>query len=174
MKEDGSPVNSDDASKELYEAKVKESADQRARFLTGETQMFIGGEIVPTFDELIETEEDNEGMTLTAYAFHQEQQEIEIELTKCENHAYNQASTNLDRFDMICDNQSTSDVIVERCFVRNIRKCKWTLVLKTQSGVYRIDQIADMLWGRNRVVLPKRRRQYSFAEQNDKEERMGY
>ena len=76
--------------------------------------------------------------------FHQDQQDIEIDLTKCENHAYNQASTKLDRFDMLCDNQSTSDVIVGRCFVSNIRKCKYTLVLKTQSGVCRIDQIADI------------------------------
>ena len=74
--------------------------------------MFIGGEIVPTFDELIEPEEENEGMALTSYAFHQEQQEIEIDLTKCENHAYNQASTNLDRFDMLYDSQFTSDVII--------------------------------------------------------------
>ena len=56
-KEDGTPLNSDDTSKELYDAKIKESADRRARFRTGGTQMFIDEEIVPTFDELIETEE---------------------------------------------------------------------------------------------------------------------
>ena len=124
MKEDGTPVNSNDASNKLYDAKIKESADRRARFRTGGTQMFIGEEIVPTFDELFETEEENEGMAFTSCAFHQDQQNIEIDLTRCENHAYNQASTNLDRFDILCDNQSTSDVIVERCFVSNIRKCK--------------------------------------------------
>ena len=62
------------------------------------------------------------------------------------NHAFNQSkiSTKLNRFDVLNDNQSTSNIIVEKSFVRGIRPCRWTLVLRTQAGVCRIDQIADL------------------------------
>ena len=107
------------------------------------TQMFIDGTIVLTFDELVVLmEADNEGYCHTTYAFYQN--EIQVDVTGLVDHACNQSHTRLDRFDILCDNQSTSHVIVERSFVRNIRTCKWTLVLKTQAGVCRIDQIADL------------------------------
>ena len=77
---------------------------------------------MPTFKEAISSEDDHEGWT-TSYTF--ASQEININL-RTKNHAFNQAkvSIRLDRFNMLNDNQSTSNVIVEKSFVCNIRPCK--------------------------------------------------
>ena len=62
------------------------------------------------------------------------------------NHAFNQAkeTTALGSYDFLIDNQSTSNIVVKKEFMTNIRLCKWTLVLRTQAGVCRINQIADL------------------------------
>ena len=74
--------------------------------------------MVPKFEEAIASEEDDEGWT-TSYAF--TTQEINIDL-RTTNHAFNQSkiSTKLNRFDVLNDNQSTSNIIVEKSFVRGI------------------------------------------------------
>lgn len=154
-KEDGTPVNTDKVAAEMLAKAKAEGEARRAKWAvpgttpgtvspgtTEGTQMFIGGTVVPTFDELVSMEADNEGYCHTTYAFYQN--EIQVDITACVDHAYNQSHLRLDRFDVLCDNQSTSHVIVEQLFVRNVRTCKWTLVLKTQAGVCRIDQIADL------------------------------
>ena len=149
-KADGTDVN-DKAYIEKKLAEVKKKGEERRAVWnksdasygdTGGSQHFIGGEVVPTFEEAIASEDDDEGWT-TSYAF--TSQEINIDL-RTTNHAFNQSkiSTKLSRFDVLNDNQSTSNIIIERSFVRNIRPCKWTLVLRTQAGVCRIDQIADL------------------------------
>ena len=105
---------------------------------TAGTQHFVGGEVVPTFEEMISSEGDD-GVT-SAYGF-TSQGVIEIDV-RSTNHAFNQATSSLGRYDVLNDNQSTSNIIVEKDFVRNIRDCKWTLVLRTQAGECRINQIA--------------------------------
>lgn len=63
------------------------------------TQMFIGGTIVLTFDELVVLmEADNEGYCHTTYAFYQN--EIQVDVTGLVDHAYNQSHTRLDRFEL--------------------------------------------------------------------------
>ena len=47
-------------------------------------------------------------------------------------------------YDMLCDNQSTCDVIVNPSFVKNIRFSTVNLVLRTQVGECCIHQIADL------------------------------
>ena len=47
-------------------------------------------------------------------------------------------------YDMLCYNQSTCDVVVNPSFVINIRFSIVTLVLRTQAGECRINQIADL------------------------------
>jgi len=52
------------------------------------------------------------------------------------NSAYNYSSeSNCKSFEVLLDNQSTCDVIVNNLFLRNIRNSNWTLVLQTLSGV---------------------------------------
>jgi hypothetical protein len=47
-------------------------------------------------------------------------------------------------FDMLCDSQSTCDVIVNGAFVINIRQSKMTLVLRTEADECRINMVADL------------------------------
>ena len=69
--------------------------------------------------------------------------EIELDLQD-RDHTYNQTTLPLDYyqrqkialtlFEVLLDGQSTCDVIVNKAFLLNIRKSKWTLVLHTQAG----------------------------------------
>ena len=125
-KADGTAVN-DKAYIEKKQAEVKKAGEERraawsksdaAGGDTGGVGLFVGGEVVPTFEEAIASEEDNEGWT-TSYAF--ASQEINIDL-RTTNHAFNQSkiSTKLSRFDVLNDNQSTSNIIVEMSLVCGI------------------------------------------------------
>ena len=161
-KANGDPVRTEAEVQLLKNAKRRESA---LRFLkenpepneeaddgkkkTGGTGMFVGGEIVPTYAEILAAEESEDDQC-PGYTFNT--REITIDLRNT-NHAFNQAafnkanggrSTTLTKYQLLNDNQSTSDIIVWEGFVINIRECTWTLVLRTQSGVCKINQIADM------------------------------
>ena len=81
----------------------------------------MGGEVVPTFEDMISGEDNNNDVTLS-YQF-TSQRVIEINL-RSTNHAFNQATTSLGQYDVLNDNQSTSNIIVEKDFVRNIWPCK--------------------------------------------------
>ena len=63
-------------------------------------------------------------------------------------HAHNQASRNRSKEDsqweLLLDNQSTCDVIINKDLLTNIRKCKWTLRLQTQAGECIIDEVGDL------------------------------
>ena len=87
-------------------------------------------------------DEDNEDCH-TGWAFNN--QEILIDICNT-NHAFNQSKNTvlLTDVDVLCDNQSTSDIIKNKAFLNNIRECKWTLVLPTQSGIFCINKIADL------------------------------
>ena len=52
---------------------------------TGGGQYFVGGEVVPTFEEAISSENDDEGWT-TSYAFTSQEVNIDLRTT---NHAFN-------------------------------------------------------------------------------------
>ena len=61
------------------------------------------------------------------------------------NHSYNQSQKGLRKLlELLLDNCSTCDVIVNGDFLLNIRKCDWTLALKTQAGDCKIDQIGGL------------------------------
>ena len=62
-------------------------------------------------------------------------------------HVFNQEGSHkfMGEFDVLCDNQSTCDVIVNKNFVENsIRKCSMTLILQTHAGLYRINKVSDL------------------------------
>ena len=92
---------------------------------------------MPNFEEAILSEEEHDGQ---AYV-----QTFMIDLRDT-NHVFNQTGNHrsMRSYDILCDNQSTCDVIVNPSFVRNIRSSSVTLVLKTQAGECRINQIADL------------------------------
>ena len=171
-KANGDPVRTDAEIQLLKNAKRRETA---LRFLkdnpeptaegaeekkaeekkkTGGTGMFVGGEIIPSYAQILagEDSEDDEcpGYMYPGQTFNTRVITIDLRNT---NHAFNQAafnsasggrSTRLTRYQILNDNQSTSDIIVWEGLVINIRECSWTLVLQTQSGVCKIDKIADM------------------------------
>ena len=45
---------------------------------------------------------------------------------------------------MLCNNQSTLNMIVTKEFLLNICWCRWTLCLRTQTSMCKIDQIGDL------------------------------
>jgi hypothetical protein len=61
-------------------------------------------------------------------------------------HVFNQTGSHrsMNLLDILCDNQSTCDVIVDGSMVINIRKSRLTLRLRTQAGECQINHIADM------------------------------
>ena len=93
---------------------------------------------IPGFEEAILDEEEYDGQ---AYC----QSDIVLDL-RDKNHVFNQTGSHksMDLFDMLCDNQSTCDVIVNPSFVKNIRSSTVKLILRTQAGECRINQIADL------------------------------
>ena len=102
----------------------------------------MGGEIVPTFEEAIANEEPHDEYCHVGYLFNQNG-DVEEDMTLYHNHIYNQSVTKLASILVLLDSQSTCDVFVNPAFLRNIRKCKWTLKLRTQSGVCNINMIGD-------------------------------
>ena len=68
---------------------------------------------------MIADEDDHDGWCHTAYGFNIERSVIELDL-RGTNYIYNQVSSRLDRHEVLCDNQSTSDVFVKKSFLRNI------------------------------------------------------
>ena len=144
-KEDGSAVNSEEESRKLlkeHQDAVKARREAKENERSG-AQHYMGSEVVPTFEEAIEQEEPHNGYCHVAYLFNQEG-DVEEDLTSYTNHIYNQSSTKLGLFQVLLDSQSTSDVFVNPAFLTNIRKCKWTLKLRTQSGVCSINMVGDL------------------------------
>ena len=154
-KEDGTPVNSNAVSRKLLEAQLERTRVQKEKEETSGAQHYMNSEIVPTFEETIEKEEPHDGYCHTAYLFNQTGNiedyagDIEEDATRYTNHVYNQTSedkrmSKLEMWLVLLDSQSTSDVFVNGAFLKNIRKCKWTLRLRTQSGVCSINMIGDL------------------------------
>ena len=155
-KENGQPVETDEGARKKYDdakkswnttaAAKREAAKKGSGVVgteeTGGAQHYMGGEVVPTFEDMISGDDDNNDVTLS-YQF-TSHGVIEIDLWST-NHAFNQASTSLGWYNVLNDNQYTSNINVEKDFVWNIWPCKWTLIFRTQAGECLINQIADLL-----------------------------
>ena len=125
-KENGRPVETDEVAKQKYnDAKkswdaaaaakrdaVKKGSDAVGTEETAGQQHFIGGEVVPTFDKMISGDDSDDDDITRAYGF-TSQGVIEIDVCST-NHAFNQATSSLGRYDVLNDNQSTSNIIVEK------------------------------------------------------------
>ena len=141
-KEDRSTVNSKELIKEHCVAKQNASrAAYYKKKAVGGSQHFMGSKVVPTFEEVIADKEPYENWYYEGHAFVQENIHVDIRNT---GHLFNQKSSNINRFEVLCDNQSTSNVIVTKEFLSNIRPCRWTLCLRTQTGTCKINQIGDL------------------------------
>ena len=74
--------------------------------------------------------------------------EITRDVTDQKRHAHNQSSkyrSNQDRlWALLLDNQSTCDVIINSKLLTNIRKCRSTLRLQTQTRDCVINEVGDM------------------------------
>ena len=170
-KSNGDPLNTEEEIEALRAAKRKESNERFAERIakynkkkddvekndkgketTTSTGMYMGGEIIPSPEEMEEgSDSENDDDNHVSWAFNTTRI-ISIDLRNT-NHVFNQAAfnqagaakiTTLTRYQILNDNQSTSDIIVYKGFVINIRRSRWTLVLRTQSGICKIDHIADM------------------------------
>ena len=169
-KANGDPVNTEEEIEALRAAKRKESNERFAERIakynkkkedaeksdkdketTTGTGMYMGGEIIPSPEEMEQgSDSENEDGDHVSWAFNTRTISIDLRNT---NHVFNQAAfnqagaakiTTLTQYQILNDNQSTSDIIVYKGFVINIRKSRWTLVLRTQSGICKIDHVADM------------------------------
>ena len=160
-KANGDPVRTDEEVEAMRSAKAKATRERFARYekekekedgaedkekdkeKTDGTGMFVGGNVIPSYADIVGEDSDDDARH-PGYTFNSMVISVDLRHT---NHAYNQAgsvSTILTKHHILNDNQSTSDIIVYEGFVINIRECRWTLVLRTQSGECRINQIADM------------------------------
>ena len=95
----------------------------------------------PTFEELIEEEEDD------AYSYGSNfMQKAKVVDLRGKDHVFNMSKKEhaIKLLEILCDNQSTCDVIVNAALVVNIRQSPVTLVLRTQAGQCRINLIADL------------------------------
>ena len=82
-------------------------------------QHYVGGKVVPTFEDVIASEDDGDNLHLL-YQFTShgiaESRETKINL-RSTNHAFNQATTSLGLYDVLDDNQSASNIIVKKAFI---------------------------------------------------------
>ena len=75
------------------------------------SQHYMGGEIVPTFEEAIVNEEPHDGYCHVGYLFNQNG-DMEEDMTSYHNHIYNQSATKLALFLALLDSQSMCGVFV--------------------------------------------------------------
>ncbi|OEU11892.1 hypothetical protein FRACYDRAFT_245012 [Fragilariopsis cylindrus CCMP1102] len=148
-KEDGSPLNT----KEVIEKKFDDIAAAKKERLAKEgsgSQHFMGSSIsnneIPSFEEAVLGEDEHDGQTYVQFkTVNGNSNDIIVDL-RDKNHVFNQTGSHksMNIFDILCDNQSTCDVIVNSSMVSNIRKAPMALRLRTQAGDCRITQIADL------------------------------
>ena len=157
-KENGDDLNSKTERDKLYQerADIKQAkwkayqekknaagaAEDTAAAASG-AQHYMGSEVVetdelPDFEQAIIEEDEHDGQ--------QYMHDTMVIDLRGQNHVFNQTGSHksMKIFDMLCDNQSTCDVIVNKAFVINIRRSKMTLLLRTQAGNCRINMIADL------------------------------
>lgn len=154
-KEDGSNLNTKADMDKKYEQFAAAKAKRWSSKQSGEaSQHFMGGEIIdnddlPSFEEAILEENEHDGQAYVQFTnetiHNGNSSEIIVDLRE-KNHVFNQTGSHksMNLFDILCDNQSTCDVIVNGSMVINIRTPKVILRLRTQAGECRITQIADL------------------------------
>ena len=111
-----------------------ESSSEKIRFYEGSKNMCAN---------------ENVQVKRTQAKFDAEKREVLRDVSKLKNHVYDQSSTksrrNKDKlWELLLDNQSTCDVIINRKMLSNISKCRWTLRLQTQASEFVIDKVGDM------------------------------
>jgi hypothetical protein len=150
-KENGDPLNTKEEIDKKYEILAAAKKIRMASRKSSEaTQYFMGGsevvdveDDIPSFEEAIAGEDEHDGQSYAMYDGNSS--EIIVDL-RDKNHVFNQTGSHksMNLFDILCDNQSTCDVIVNGSMVINIRKSNVALRLRTQAGECRIDMIADL------------------------------
>ena len=77
--------------------------------------------------------------------------EIACDVSRNRHHVCDQTAENKGRknrvkklWQILLESQSTCDVTMDKTFPSNVRYCKWTLLLQTQAGECRINQIGDL------------------------------
>ena len=117
--------------------------------------------MVLRWDELVDDQDHHDGDVLCDWEFSQKsfvteqvkfdkvKKEIMHDVSNQKNRACNQSSSDIRDHcsklcDLLLDDQSTCDVIINSKLLSNTRKCKWTLRLQTQAGDYIIHQVGEM------------------------------
>ena len=152
-KENGEPVNNKEVIDEKYKQKLASRKKNRkagpavsAEATTTVSSNFIDTETIPTVEEYLEVDRDDDERNRDEdYAFIQystSHRSVSMDVSKM-NHVYNQTSS-LKCYEVLFDSCSTCDIFVNRDFLRDIRDCRWTLLLKTQAGECRVNKIGDL------------------------------
>jgi hypothetical protein len=157
-KENGDALNTKQQMEKKYEelavAKQARSDARGAADSVGGSQHFMASDVIeneeiPSFEEAIVDESEHDGQAYVQYAGDVSCVgggcEIIVDL-RDKNHIFNQTGSHksMNLYDILCDNQSTCDVIVNGAMVINIRNSPTALRLRTQAGECRITQIADL------------------------------
>ena len=145
-KEDGSLINSQDVIAEKFCIMKEEVKKRKAGGTVGGSNHALQGEILPNWDDVLVEEDSHNGNAMFDWAFLQDSQlerdlvvdqdkkEIWCDVSEKKNHSCNQAGSKRrgviwKMWELLLDNQSTCDVIINPSTLKNIRKCKWTLRL---------------------------------------------
>ena len=112
--------------------------------MEGHRKMFIGGSIIPVFYELVAAESNNKGYCRISYMPSiKTKLKLIWRIMLIMMHIISQTRASIGSIFCV----TTSLLLMwlwKRSSACNIRQCNWTLVLKIQAGMCRIDQIADL------------------------------
>lgn len=161
-KEDGSPLNTPEEKKRMYNDYAKEKRKKECTAKKGtkgrdvdRSTNFTDTDIVSNVPEDLPTfersplAEDKFSFNIKGVIINRNKAEIQVDLGDTKlvyNSAPKQTVTALDRlFEVLLDNQSTCDVFINTILLRNIRRSDWTLVLTTLAGKCRFTMIGDLL-----------------------------
>ena len=100
--------------------------------------------VILIFEQVIVEEDPYEDWYMEGHEFVQQFSGVLNVDLRNTNHVLNHTSLSMNKFEVLCDNQYTSNVFVTKEFFLNIRPCNWTLCLRTQTGICCINQISDL------------------------------